>query len=363
MHDHRIWSIGIFRWGPVRVRLHLFFVLFAAFTLYLGSLEDQGKPGSGHLALAGASVLILLAGVLAHELGHYFASRFYGGRMDWLILGPFGGLAPPHVVGDARGQLVATLAGPAVNLTLACCCLIAETVVLGQVPSEWLARLNPLSPQHLADSAGTVHALSLMSLLQLTFWTHWVLFLVNMIPAFPFDGGRAMQTILTSAPTKHGTRHAMFLVTGTAKVCALLLLISALFQMARTNESPTIIPVWFALTLLAMFLYFGARVEEEQFVISDAETNPLGYDFSQGYTSLEWSETAATATKANPLTRWLEENRRQREQRQQAEEEAEDLRVDDILARLHEVGMENLPPDERALLQRVSARYRSRERS
>ena len=42
--------------------------------------------------------------------------------------------------------------------------------------------------------------------------------------------------------------------------------------------------------------------------------------------------------------------------------EAEDeKRVDEILARLHERGMRSLSPEDRALLERVSQRYRSRQ--
>ena len=58
-----------------------------------------------------------------------------------------------------------------------------------------------------------------------------------------------------------------------------------------------------------------------------------------------------------------QQRRQQREVRRQAREAEEDQRVDEILGRLHEMGMENLSSDERALLKRASARYRSREQS
>ena len=41
MRDQAIWSVSLGRWGGVQVRLHMFFVLFAAFTLYLSWLYGQ----------------------------------------------------------------------------------------------------------------------------------------------------------------------------------------------------------------------------------------------------------------------------------------------------------------------------------
>ena len=44
-------------------------------------------------------------------------------------------------------------------------------------------------------------------------------------------------------------------------------------------------------------------------------------------------------------------------------EQAEERQVDEILLRLHETGMDGLSAKERALLNRVSARYRNRQRN
>jgi 2-oxo-4-hydroxy-4-carboxy--5-ureidoimidazoline (OHCU) decarboxylase len=44
-------------------------------------------------------------------------------------------------------------------------------------------------------------------------------------------------------------------------------------------------------------------------------------------------------------------------------EREEERRVDSILVRVKELGLDAISPEERALLQRVSARYRDRQRS
>jgi hypothetical protein len=51
------------------------------------------------------------------------------------------------------------------------------------------------------------------------------------------------------------------------------------------------------------------------------------------------------------------------EQKRRAQEASEDARVDDILARLHNSSWDALSPEEVAILQRASERYRQRRGS
>ncbi|HQU43597.1 MAG: hypothetical protein B7Z73_14820, partial [Planctomycetia bacterium 21-64-5] len=97
--------------------------------------------------------------------------------------------------------------------------------------------------------------------------------------------------------------------------------------------------------------------------LNDSETDDalFGYDFSQGYTSLEKTAQSRKAP-PGPVKKWLDERRAKRLQRQQQVEAEEDRRVDDVLARLHELGKHGLSEEDRALLNRVSARYRNRNR-
>jgi hypothetical protein len=85
----------------------------------------------------------------------------------------------------------------------------------------------------------------------------------------------------------------------------------------------------------------------------------FGYDFSQGYTSLERSTTRHEA-QVGPITRWIQRRRQARFQRQREVEAEEERRVDDILVRLHTHGIDSLSDEDRSLLKRVSARYRQR---
>jgi Zn-dependent protease len=342
----------------VQVRLHMLFLLFAACTLYLSWRYSavQTDPDLGWLGPL--SLLILLVSVLVHEFGHYVVAVRLGGGTNQLVLGPFGGLAPIRVPYEPGSELIAILSGPVVNLIVCLLCL-AALLFFGHGGQETasakiLYLLNPL-----AVPFGPMHEPIDSTIgLELTLWINWVLFLLNLIPAFPFDGGRALMALLATAPFSLPARRSVMVVAILAKVVAIGLLIAA--WLVRHMDSPEpVIPAWFALLLLSLFLFFSARVEESQQLVDEPGESLFSYDFSQGFTSLERADEGQRRPRG-PFMRWLERRREQRTRRQRALEAEEDRRMDDVLARLHDIGLENLSAEDRALLIRVSARYRSR---
>ena len=87
----------------------------------------------------------------------------------------------------------------------------------------------------------------------------------------------------------------------------------------------------------------------------------MGYDFSQGYTSLEKSEAAAKPERrAGLLARWLARRKAEKQRRQLDLEQQTEQQLDAILAKVHERGLTSLTPTEKRLLKRASNRYRSK---
>jgi hypothetical protein len=121
------------------------------------------------------------------------------------------------------------------------------------------------------------------------------------------------------------------------------------------------VPPWFALALLAIFVFFGAKQEE----IPELDDSELMFNYGlepidDEFTVHTESEHPSRVKRPGILTQWLHQREQRKLQRQRALEAEEERRVDEILARVHQHGMQSLSDEEQALLKRVSSRYRNR---
>jgi hypothetical protein len=101
-----------------------------------------------------------------------------------------------------------------------------------------------------------------------------------------------------------------------------------------------------------------------QFVILQygGEDSVLGYDFSQGYTSLERDQPNARRRKRPSLfQRWQQRRAARRMQREQELRVAEERRMDELLEKVQREGLRALSDDEQRFLKRVSDKYRNRQ--
>lgn len=348
MRDQGSWSLGLGRWWGIPVRVHLLFVLFAVGTCYLSWLAGREQAG-GMMGVAVASLSLLFLSVLLHEAGHAVACLATGGRVHELLLGPFGGLTPVRPPEDPKAEVYSHFAGPAVNLLL---CLLAGVVLSAFEPAALSGLLHPLRPEGLTTGGWALVGFKLL------FWINGLLLALNLIPAFPFDGGQIFRALLVWVRPTLSRRTAGMIVARLAQVAALTLLVVAFLY--RGGEGSVLVPAWLALVLLAVFLFFSAKQEQQKPEEELPEETLFGYDFSEGYTSLERSATRAVEPEPSAWERWWRNWRTRREQRRREREQAEERRLDDILLRLHEGGMHSLSPADRSLLRRVSARYKSR---
>lgn len=347
MHGQANWSMSLPRLGGIVFRVHILFFLFAAVTVFLGwqqQIEDKEMT-----SIALGSVAILFFSVLLHELAHYFTALQFGGGGDEIVIWPLGGLVEMRVPYEPRGECWMHAAGPIMNLVV---CLAAGLVLYVVGGQDIAGLFNPLAPRGLTDAASTW-----LLAFKLTCWINWVLLLVNLLPVFPFDGGRFLRALLTALWPDENPQRASFVVAVLARVAAVALVVIAYFVKDVAPES--IVPLWFSLVVLAIFLFFGAKQEGGSGEEYEAEDTVFGYDFSQGYTSLEES-SRRQEPQAGPFRRWLEERRAAKLEREREIAAEEERRADELLAQLHEKGMDSLSEEERSLLKRVSARYRQR---
>ncbi len=349
MHDHASWSFGLGRWGGVHVRVHMFFFLFAAATCYLSWWEGKAGGSARVDPLAVYSLLILFASVLLHDLGHLWAAWRLGGRMEQSVLAPWGGLAAVRGIADPRAELLAHLAGPAAHVAV---CLLTAPLLVG-ASGHLLGLLNPLAPDQL-----TVGSTALV-FVKLAFWLNWTLLLVNLLPVFPFDGGSALRAALLAKWPDLGRRGASWAVANLAKVAVVGA--AVLIFVLPLDDAEGLVPQRFALILLCIFLYFSAQHEERRCAAEESEWDEL-FSGSGGPADLSSLEHGLEHDPhaSGPLQRYFEHRREMRLRRRQEMEAEEERRVDEILDRLHQHGLQALSPQDRALLDRVSARYRSR---
>jgi len=349
MHDHASWSLGFGRWGGVHVRVHMLFFLFAAFTCYLSWREGQaaGAPKVDQLAVYG--LIVLLVSVLLHDAGHLWAARRLGGRMEQLVLAPWGGVNTVRGIADPGAELLAHLAGPGAHVAV---CLLSAPLLVG-ASENLLGLLNPLAPEQL--TVGT----TAVKLVKLAFWLNWTLLLVNLLPVFPFDGGGALRAAILAKWPDLERRGASWVVASLAKIAVIGA--AVLIVVLPMDDSYGPVPMRFALILLCIFLYFSAQHEERRAAAEEADGEELSLhsELPANLSSLE-HDIQDHADGSGPLQRWRERRRELKLRRQQALEAEEERSVDDILERLHQHGMQALSPEDRALLDRVSARYRSR---
>lgn len=349
MRDFNVWTMNCGWWGNIRVRAHVSLIVVAVLALYLTGRTNTADDPWISVVHGFTWVGILLASVVLHELGHAVAAWRLGGSVDLIVLGPLGGMHPPNVPHESHREVIAALAGPLVNLVLA---LTAGAALLASGARVFDLFLQPLYPSGLLEGAYWLVAL------RMAFWINWLLLLVNLLPAAPLDGGRALRSVLWPVT---GYRVAVRVVSRSGMVIAFGLCLLAWWVYHPRDFR--LVPAWTPLVLMAIYLYFSARQETKRVEEQDEDEEIFGYDFSEGYTSLERTTTAPRLGRSGPLRRWLRERREQKQRRLRQIEREEEQRVDSILVRVKELGIDAISPEERALLQRVSARYRSRLRS
>jgi stage IV sporulation protein FB len=111
---------------------------------------------------------------------------------------------------------------------------------------------------------------------------------------------------------------------------------------------------------LALFIYFSCR---QQWILLETggEDSPFGYDFSQGYTSLERDQPPPPRRRQpNVWQRWRQRRAQRKQQLQDEQRELEERRMDELLEKVQRLGLQGLTDEERRFLTRVSAKYRNR---
>ncbi len=365
LRDPLSWRLPLGRIFGINVQMHVLFPLIALGLVLRVAFQ---RPAEGYQVIDGTwrdmavLVTLLILATLVHELGHCLVARRVHGDAHEILLWPLGGLASVEVPPSPRAHFVTAAAGPLANLAL--CLICGLILILGF--ALW-PPLNPLTngfPWR-ENAEGVVRLFGWGSrglqsipnegmgmipvLLARFFWVNWFLALLNLVLlGYPLDGGRMLQAALWPYL---GYRQAML----TAIFAGFLtMFVVGLFAIVM-NELLAL--------CLAAFIYVACR-QEWVLLETGGEEGSFGYDFSQGYTTLERDRDPTTASpprrRQNWWQRWQQRRSARRVQREMETREADERRMDLLLTKVQEQGIGALTEEERRFLKRVSDRFRNR---
>jgi Zn-dependent protease/predicted transcriptional regulator len=227
----RNWSIFTVRFGGREVRIHLTFVVLLLFLL----LVEVNRSGPRVITRVFIVTGLVLLSALLHEFGHVWVSTRQGFPIKGFVLLPIGGLtmgdpsAQEESARNLRKEISIALAGPLVNAALAG----MTAAALFAMGAAHTLRLMPLlAPFNLVTSF---------------FWINACLVAVNLLPAFPVDGGRVLRAVLA---------RRMDFRLATRRAVSLGQIFAGLFMLAGAALNIQV------LMLIGFFIFIAAQMEE-----------------------------------------------------------------------------------------------------
>jgi len=240
----RSWSIHVGRLFGVEVRLHLTFLILPLFVFWTEYNSHGSANGPRDLALVG----IVLACVAAHEIGHMLVARRVGIIPKAVILLPLSGVTvfdESHMekaespAAAFRRELRIALAGPLVNLGFA---ILAALIVMAVLPGAKIWEWPWLQSSNLPRSL---------------VWANLYLAGLNLLPAYPLDGGRVLRAFFArSIDPAAATRRAVSI----SHALAMILMVAGLFS-----------NTW--LTMVGLIIFSAAQLEERAVIFQSVLDN------------------------------------------------------------------------------------------
>ncbi len=329
------WSFPIGRLFGITIRIHVLFVFGVVFLLALAMKDAPAGAAVQTITISLLSIAILFGSVLLHEFGHCWGARKTGGSANEILMWPLGGLAtvaPPHT---PKANAITTIAGPMVNVLICAAAATALSLLYGASAIPW----NPVRALYVDPGAGL-----LRMTLHIAFALNLILFLFNvLLPMYPLDGGRLLHAALWH---HKGYRQATMTATFVGMVGAIVLGVVGIF--AGT----------FLLIFIAIFGYVTCFYDRQRAKMLDDGIGEMGYDFSQGYTSLG-EPLDPEKHRPGRIARWRVARARAREIKEAERREATQRQVDEILKKVHDQGLSSLTAAERRVLEKETERQRT----
>jgi stage IV sporulation protein FB len=358
MSDLLTWSpIPLGRWFGTTVRVHVSLLALIALTLLESPFRGGPRGPLAGVVEASAWLALFLLALAVHEGGHALAAWATECEMEEVHLWPLGSLTRPSEPPRDLNYMLSVMAGPFAS-GMAALTSAAALGVFWDCQFAWYPLGRDADP-----GAPWLHGTTKVAAMTAPWLVGWFgfvnywLFLANLLPAPPFDGGRLFRWFLANAspgPTRDGLA-----APWTARAVAAILFLVGLVRVLLGGRLDGFALIGLAL-LVELMVRSEARIREDGGYFDDTL---FGYDFSEGYTSLEGGAAKVRPYRESALTRWRRRRSDLRRQRRIMREVAEERRMDEILDKLHREGKAALTDEEHRFLVRVSRRFRGRQKT
>lgn len=219
----------------IPVRIHWTFGLLLGFAAWSAITNGLGVQQSIGFMLY---IFTLFLCVVLHEYGHALAARRFGIRTRDIILSPIGGIARLEKLPQQPIQeFFIAIAGPLVNVVIGSILAIIVLIFFGKITPE----------------LDMIHFDRPVEFLRYVVWVNFALFLFNLIPAFPMDGGRILRSLLA---IKFGKLQATKIASGLGRIIAVVFIIIGVLNQQLI------------LSLIGIFIFMMAGSEFQQIRLS-----------------------------------------------------------------------------------------------
>jgi hypothetical protein len=226
---------------------------------------------------------------------------------------------------------------------------------------------SPFQPYHLLAGSSVIVGLKLLC------WTSGLLTIINIFPALPFDSGYALVSLLTPV---FGRVAAIHTVTKCMLYASVGLILLAILVSGNEQGYP---PTWLTLILFSGFLFF----QSVNFAagLSQNDETPVWFssDFDQPKAQTPTRYTTTPLQGHSPFANirpdaadvrsphWIDDIiNAETGSKQAVEDEVEvddETRLDTVLERVNQVGIDGISPADREFLHRTSRQFRNRNQS
>jgi Zn-dependent protease len=323
----------------VEVRVYWLAALLVPIAV-VACLAPRVAHGTEWLTLSGLTLALLFAIAWSHEVSHALGARWFGVRAPRVVLSPLSPIAHPMPATDRpRAELFASLFGPLAH-------------------ALWLAVLLPMAhdPRAVEPPAGWNND-PLTFTLDFAVFVNGLLLVLNLLPCFPLDGGRALRAALAQwMPQGHATRIA----AGLGLLGGLALVLYGV----RTGELFGGVLAVIGLTNLFACIEMRRDPGPLRDPTDDREPRDVWQvDPDAWRTGAELFPFERDTTDAQPpmLTRTRNRTTALMDSEPTGRDDGAaelDAQLDRVLVRIHEIGLPNLTDAEREILQRASRKLR-----